>query len=250
MAHRVIVIEGDEWLATFLGRSLAEKGHQADVCNEARAGFQKACASPPDCIVCSFDLPDIDGFWLTRRVRTESGLVSRTPIILVGDLPDKTMRVQGLKAGADVVLERPISNEDIIGQIEALCGLMRRIKRDSDPPPSSASSAAALRGDLAMFPLASLLMMFEMERRSGVIDVTGSSGRRAVLTLSHGLFAQTDIDGKQGELADVLREVLSWRAGRFSFQPRDANALPEPKGSVGAVVLEAMRLEDEKRVGQ
>lgn len=250
MPYRVIVIEGDEWLATFLGRSLVEKGHQADVCHEARVGFQKACATPPDCIIASFDLPDIDGFWLTRRVRTESGAVSRTPIMLVGDLPDKTMRIQAFKAGADAVLERPIGNEDIIGQMEALVGMMRRVRRESDPPPSSASSAAALRGDLAMFPLASLLMMFEMERRSGIVEVTGSSGRRAILTLSHGLFAQTDIDGKQGELPDVLREVLSWRAGRFSFQPRDANALPEPKGSVGAVVLEAMRLEDEKRVGQ
>lgn len=251
MPFRVIVIEGDEWLATFLERSLTEKGHQAEVCNEARTGFQRICGSPhPDCIVCSFDLPDIDGLWVTRRVRTESGLVSRIPLILVGDVTDKTLRMQGYKAGADVVLVRPVSNEDIIAQIEALVGMQRRVRRESDPPPSSSGSAAALRGDLAMFPLASLLMMFEMERRSGVVEVNSSSGRRAILMLSHGLFASTEIDGKTDELPEVLREVLSWRAGRFSFVPRDANALPEPKGSVGAVVLEAMRLEDEKRVGQ
>ena len=53
--------------------------------------------------------------------------------------------------------------------------------------------------------------------------------------------------GAQRPALEVLREVLSWRAGRFSFQPRESGMLPAPRASVGALVLEAMRLEDEEK---
>ena len=99
-----------------------------------------------------------------------------------------------------------------------------------------------------MFPLASVLMMLEMERRTGVVEIVGSSGRRGTLTLAQGLFANTAIDGAPKPALEVLREVLSWRAGRFSYLAREnAPSLPAPRASVGALVLEAMRLEDEKK---
>ena len=250
MALRVVVIEGDEWLGSLLARELREKGLTVDVYGEARDGFAKTCAMLPDCVVCSLELPDIDGIWLARRLRTESGPVSKTPIILIGELVDKDARIQAFHAGADVVLARPIANADVVAQVEALMAIPRRMARDTDGPPSSVSSTSAIRGDLAMFPLASLLMMLEMERRTGVVEVVSSSGRRSQLTLAYGLFAATELDRVVGEPIAVLREVLSWRAGRFSYTARDPGAMPEPRGSVGAIVLEAMRLEDEKRVGQ
>src|SRR5262249_30311883 len=53
--------------------------------------------------------------------------------------------------------------------------------------------------------------------------------------------------GVQRPPLEVLREVLSWRAGRFSYHPRETGNLPAPRASVGALVLEAMRLEDEQK---
>lgn len=240
------MIDGDEWLGRLLARVLSEKTFAADVCLEARAGFQKACDSVPDCIVSAVDLPDIDGFWLVRRVRTEGGFVAKAPIVLLGQAGDKEARIQGLHVGADVFLERPISNEEIVAQIEALVTMARRLRGgESAEDHSTPSLAAAFRGDLSTFPLASILMMLEMERRTGTLEVVASSGKRAVLVLSTGLFASTEVGGESRAPIDVLREVLSWRAGRFAFRPRDVGSLPPPRGSVGALVLEAMRLEDE-----
>jgi len=73
------------------------------------------------------------------------------------------------------------------------------------------------------------------------------SGKRASLALTDGLFASTEVAGAPRPALEVLREVLSWRAGRFSFQPRESRSLPGPRASVGALVLEAMRLEDEEK---
>ncbi|MBS2015368.1 MAG: response regulator [Deltaproteobacteria bacterium] len=246
---RILVIDGDEWLGHLLSRHLQEKGFTCEVAESARDGFTKAIASIPDCIVCAVNLPDIDGFWVARRIRTEGGVVSRVPLVLVGDLADKEARVQGLHVGADVVLERPISNEELVAQVDAMVSMARRYLGEPEEAGDSnrPSLAAAFRGDLATFPLASILMMLEMERRTGNLDVVSSGGKRASFVITTGLFASTEIGGASTPALEALREVLSWRAGRFAFRPRDVGSLPPPRGSVGALVLEAMRLEDEKK---
>lgn len=249
---RVLVIEGDEALARALEEAFRAKGFAVDVAREARAGLSRACATFPDCVVCAIDLPDIDGFWVARRIRTEPGAASKIPIVFLGDASHRAMRAQAHHVGGDVVLERPIAESDVVAQVEALVAFARRLHVDwstSHGPSSSSTTltaSAAIRGDLSMFPIASILMMFEMERRTGTIEVTAASGKKAVLTLSSGLFAATEVDGRALPPVDVLREVLSWRSGRFTFRPREIGSIPPPRGSVGALVLEAMRLEDEK----
>lgn len=229
-----------------LARSLEALGFSVEIFAEARAAFQRACELVPDCIVAATELPDIDGFWLARRIRTESASVAKTPILFVGPEDDAEARGQALSVGGDVFVRRPVSNDDLAASAAALVAMSRRLRGTLSEAPASAGAMAAIRGDLSLFPLASILMMFEMERRSGTIDVVSSSGKRAMLLLVEGLFSNTEIGGLPKPALDVLREVLSWRAGRFSFSPREAGHLPAPRASVGALVLEAMRLEDEK----
>ncbi len=219
----------------------------ADFRDEARAGFQRACESLPDAVVCGVVLPDIDGFWVARRLRTEAGPVSLVPLVLVSEADDNDAHIQGLQVGADVVLERPITNEEIAAQVEALIAMARRFRPEVPEEQSATSLAAAFRGDLSNFPLASVLMMLEMERRTGSLEVVSGSNKRALLFLSSGLFANTEMSGEAHPAIDVLREVLGWRTGRFAFRPRDVGSLPPPRGSVGALVLEVMRLEDERK---
>ncbi|HEY5373624.1 MAG TPA: response regulator, partial [Polyangiaceae bacterium] len=68
---RILIIEQDEWESTLLAKFLGEAGYEVHVAAEARAGFEKVRELQPDCILCDVNLPDIDGFWVARRVRTE-----------------------------------------------------------------------------------------------------------------------------------------------------------------------------------
>jgi len=214
-----------------------------------------ACEMAPDCIVCTVDLPDIDGFWVCRRIRTEASDVAKTPLLFLSDESDRTLRIQGLRVGGDTVLDSVATNDEIVAQVTALIGSRERWQLDfagEEPTITStpASSSAAFRGDLANFPLTSILMMLEMERRTGTLEVIATSGKRGVLTLSTGLFIATEMDGKPAPPLDVLREVLSWRTGRFAFCMHNPAAVSEAtsgRPSIGALVLEAMRLEDEKK---
>jgi CheY-like chemotaxis protein len=244
---RVLVIDGDEWTANLLVRSLEAIGFTVEACGEAMAGFRAACERPPNCVVLNPELPDVDGAWVARRIRTEAEAVSRVPILFVGDANDSHTRAQMLNVGGDVFLARPVTNAEVVAQICALVGMAERFGPREQEPPSSRSLGAAIRGDLSIFPLASVLMMFEMERRSGILEAVNPSGRRASLVLSLGLFAGTEIGGAARPALTVLREVLAWRAGRFSFQPQESEFLPTPRAQIGALVLEAMRLDDEEK---
>ena len=235
---RILVIE--------LARELKAKSFEVDVCTEAREGFQTACRTVPDGVVCALDLPDIDGFWVARRIRTEGGPVARVPIVFVGEATEKDTRVQALHVGGDVFLARPASAVEVIAQVEALLSVVHRHRSDAEEP-SVPSLAVAFRGDLSSFPLASILMMLELERRTGTLEIVSSAGTRAVLNLSGGLFASTEIDEVGKPPIETLRLVLSWRAGKFGFRSRQMHSLPPPGGPVGALVLEAMRLDDEQK---
>lgn len=245
---RVLVIDADEWTYPVLVKDLRDKGYTVDHCVEAMPGFRKACETVPDCIILAPELPDLDGAWVARRVRTEPGPISKVPILFVGELTDPSVRAQTLNVGADVFLARPISNNEIIASAAALIAMFRRVAGSASPEGvESGSQSAAIRGDLSAFPLASMLMMFEMERRSGQIEVVAQSGKRATIIMNGGLFAATEIQGQPRPALDTLREVLSWRAGRFSFATKESGALPAARASIGALVLEAMRLEDEEK---
>lgn len=240
------MIDGDEGASKALAAALREKGYVVDTCREAVPGFRMAVEAPPDCLVINAELPDIDGVWVARKVRTEPGPLSKVPILFLGDAADSTVRLRTLNVGGDAFVPLPTAHDDVIAQVGALIAMSRRLDTSKvEGGPLSISVGAAIKGDLSQFPIASLLMMFEMERRSGLIDVVSASGTRASLTLSSGLFCSTEVSGAPRPALEVLREVLSWRAGRFAFHARESAALPSPRASIGALVLEAMRLEDE-----
>lgn len=255
---RVLVIEGDEWVGALLSRLLGERGYQVDLCHEARSGFESACANLPDCIVCAVDLPDIDGFWVARRIRTETSAVATTPFLFLTTDAASSTRMQGLHVGADVYMAKPFSNEEVVAQVDALIGLARRlsVRRDSfieSPTSTGVGGPVAIRGDIGQFALSTILMMLEMERRTGKLKVATKT-QKASFELSSGIFVSAELGGRSTPALQALRAVLSWTEGRFWFRPKkpapgEAPAAP-PSGrghSIGALVLEAMRLDDEDK---
>jgi CheY-like chemotaxis protein len=247
---QVLLIEGDPQVAFRLRESLGAKGYHVEVSTEARTGFDRALQLLPDCIVCNIVLPDIDGFWVARKIRTEPGNVSTTPFLFLADSEDEEARLQGLHVGADVYLSMPFSHDEVEAQVSALIDMARRLRARRDSfvgEPTSSKQGVAFRGELAQMPLASILMMLEMERRSGQLKVSTDTGNSALFTLVGGTFVHSECDGKERPALDVLRDVLRWRAGKFYFTPRDVQNRASPRVSIGEMLLTAMQLEDEQR---
>lgn len=250
---RVLIIEQEEWEATLLAKFLGEAGFEVHVAREARAGFDKVRELQPDCILCSVNLPDIDGFWVARRVRTEPTKVATTPFLFLTDADDTESRLQGLNVGADLYLTKPFRNDEVVAQVGALIDMANRLRKQreafSSDGPASSAVGAAFSGDVAQMSVATVLTLLELERRSGQLKVRGEGSHTALLELVDGKFAAGTMDDKPWGSTELLREVLRWKKGSFSFRGSQGDATGDPgdQQKIGGLLLEAMRLEDESR---
>jgi len=248
---RILIIEQDEWESTLLAKFLGEAGYEVHLANEARAGFEKVRALQPDCILCDVNLPDIDGFWVARRVRTEPSPVATAPFLFLTNAEDTESRLQGLNVGADIYLTRPFHDEEVVAQVSALLDMANRLREQRDSFTSDgpiSSPGAAFTGDVAQMSVATVLTLLELERRSGHLKVRSDSGKIALLELQQGTLAGATMDELLAEPTSVLRETLRWKKGRFTF--RSAEPMPAsggPRQAIGGLLIEAMRLEDEAR---
>ncbi|MGC4092145.1 MAG: response regulator [Polyangiaceae bacterium] len=245
---RVLIIESDEWASTLLAKYLREADYEVETESEARRGFDRVRALEPDCIVCGVELPDIDGFWVARRVRAEPAPVGATPFLFLIDEQDLAGRLHGLNVGADLFLTKPFRSEEAVAQVNALIGMVNRLRAASLPPvssgPPSSVGVTVLQGDLGEMSISTVLTLLELERRTGRLKLRNDAGSAALVELFEGALVSALIDDAAVEPTHALRTILAWKAGSFHFRSKPISALA-PKQSLSALLLEAMRQEDE-----
>jgi DNA-binding response OmpR family regulator len=113
---RILVVEDDRDVADFVRRGLEEEGNSVQVAHDGGVALQQALAHPFDIIVLDVMLPFLDGFEVTRRLRSHR---NRTPVLLLTarDAPEDVVR--GLDAGADDYLAKPFSFDVLLARIRA-----------------------------------------------------------------------------------------------------------------------------------
>jgi DNA-binding response OmpR family regulator len=248
----VLVIEDDEWVSRLLQSAIRDAGYDVMICGAARLGLDAAVAHQPECIVCDVQLPDNDGFWVARNVRTHGSRVSVTPFLFLSGLDDEQSRLEGFHVGADVYIAKPFRVDEVVAQIQALVAMATRLRHRRDSMmslPPAGVSPSAIEGDLAQMSIATVLTVLEMERRTGTFEVV-SKKRRAQLDIVKGHVIEGTVGGTRVAALQAMRTMLAWNVGRFSFIPtpeREAPGAPQGSGnaSLGAFLIEAMRLHDE-----
>lgn len=246
---RVLIIEADEWLTTLISKFLSDAGYTTQVATTARGGFDDAVSSQPDCVLCDVVLPDIDGFWVTRRIRADKTKLAGTPILLLAQKEDHLARLEGLALGADVFLTPPFRYDEVIAQVDALLGMALRLRarRDSvhTDAPTSVGDAAAVHGDVSQISVPTFLTMLEMERRTGRIRVQVRGKPAIVIEVVEGTIVLTQSGPTEKDPIDVLREVVQWKKGKYTFEPQNIDPSQRPQRRISMLLIEAMRLNDE-----
>ncbi|HMA97114.1 MAG TPA: response regulator [Polyangiaceae bacterium] len=245
---RVLIVEADEWVATLVKRFLSDASYDTDTAATARQGYDRAQETAPDLVLVDVTLPDIDGFWLTRRLRAERRLAT-TPIVLISQQDDVQARLEGLSLGADVFLPAPFRHEEVIAQVDALMGMAQRLraKRDSIFQESPLGGGSALSGDVAQISIATLLTMLEMERRTGVVRVRADGRLSVEIVVEEGAVVDTFLGKGRIEPLTAFREVVIWTRGKYSFEPKSEVVGHFVRKPTSHLLLEAMRMNDESR---
>ena len=243
------IIEADEWLTTLVSKFLVDAGYTTQVATTARSGYDEALARQPACVLCDVVLPDIDGYWVTRRIRAEKTKLAGTPILLLSQKEDHAARVEGLALGADVFLTPPFRYDEVIAQVDALIGMAARLRsrRDSfhsDLP--TAGGPSALNGDISQISVPTFLTMLEMERRTGCVRIQASGTPTIILELVEGTIVHAQSGGSGREPLETMRDVVAWKKGKYSFESKQIELAGRTQRRIGMLLLEAIRLNDEQ----
>ncbi|HXH22801.1 MAG TPA: response regulator transcription factor [Dehalococcoidia bacterium] len=115
MPTRILVIEDEADIASFVRRGLSYKGYEVEVVPDGNSGLTAARERPPDLVLLDLMLPDIDGVEVCRRLRATSDL----PIIVLTARDDVSDKIAGLDAGADDYVTKPFVFDELLARIRA-----------------------------------------------------------------------------------------------------------------------------------
>ncbi|MBI4539591.1 MAG: response regulator transcription factor [Gemmatimonadetes bacterium] len=114
---RILVVEDDKKVASFLERGLREDGYSVDVALDGVDGAMKAHVYDYDLLVLDVMLPGKSGFEIVHDLRKEG---SQVPILLLTARDTTEDVVRGLNLGADDYLTKPFSFEELLARARAL----------------------------------------------------------------------------------------------------------------------------------
>ena len=120
---RVLLVEDDGKIASFIIKGLKAEGFAVDHENNGEDGLHMALAEPYDAAVIDIMLPKMDGLSLVENIRREK---LKTPIIILSAKGEVDDRVKGLQTGADDYLTKPFAFSELLARLQAL------IRRSSD----------------------------------------------------------------------------------------------------------------------
>ncbi|HTL87800.1 MAG TPA: response regulator [Leptolyngbya sp.] len=114
---RILIVEDDQAIATLIAQSLKKHHYAVDIAEDGAIGWESADSAAYDLILLDVDLPKLDGISLCQRLRDRR---CETPILLMTAKNATEHRIQGLDAGADDYLVKPIDLGELQARVRAL----------------------------------------------------------------------------------------------------------------------------------
>jgi two-component system, OmpR family, response regulator len=114
---KVLLVEDDRKIASFVKKGLKEQGFQVDACDNGDDGYDLASGQAYDAILLDIMLPGRDGLSILRGLREAKNTV---PVILITARSALQERVEGLNLGADDYLSKPFFLEELLARIHAV----------------------------------------------------------------------------------------------------------------------------------
>ena len=130
----VLIVDDEEGVQKFFVRLLTGQGYTVHVAADGVAALAAISTHAPDVVLLDVNIPGLDGFEVCRRVRREPS-TRLTPIVFITGLEARAQRVEGLAAGADDFLTKPVDTQELLARVQSLI----RMKQYTDDLDSAAN---------------------------------------------------------------------------------------------------------------
>ena len=140
-APLVVAVDDEPGNRELVSRHLRPHGYEVQTCRDAESAleFLATSARLPDLILLDVMLPGMNGFALCRHLKQQP-LTRLIPIVLLTSLDARQHKMEGIQAGADDFLTKPIQFEELIARAASLV----RLKRFTDDLESAQSVILSL----------------------------------------------------------------------------------------------------------
>jgi two-component system, OmpR family, response regulator len=136
---RVLLVEDDAKIASFVVRGLKEAGFAADHAPDGDTGLALAQSTDYDAAIVDVMLPALDGISLVKRLRAARQTM---PVLFLSAKASVDDRVRGLQAGGDDYLTKPFAFSELLARLQAL------IRRASRTPEATRLTVGDVTVDL------------------------------------------------------------------------------------------------------
>ncbi len=124
---RILVVEDDKKIASFVTKGLKEAGFAVDHAGNGEDGLRLASSGGYDAAVVDIMLPKLDGLSIVEQLRRQK---ITTPVIILSAKRSVDDRVKGLQAGGDDYLTKPFVFAELLARLQAL---LRRSSAVAEP---------------------------------------------------------------------------------------------------------------------
>jgi two-component system copper resistance phosphate regulon response regulator CusR len=125
---RLLLVEDDVRIHSFLSRALIEAGYQVDVASDGKTGEALALEGIHDAFIIDLGLPDLDGLDLIARCRAQG---SSVPVLILSARRSVDDRVRGLEQGGDDYLTKPFALAELLARLRNLLRRATPAQRDA-----------------------------------------------------------------------------------------------------------------------
>jgi DNA-binding response OmpR family regulator len=114
---KVLIVDDEHAIRDALGRKLRREGFNVLLAGSGLEGLRLFHAERPDLVVLDIVMPEMDGLTVVRRIRE----IAETPImVLSAQAITEEDIVEGLIAGADEYLVKPVRLNEFVARVQAL----------------------------------------------------------------------------------------------------------------------------------
>jgi two-component system, OmpR family, response regulator len=114
---RLLLIEDDLKIASFISKGLKQAGFAVDQADDGEEGLRLAMSEPYDIVIIDIMLPVLDGLTLIERLRPQKPNI---PVLILSAKRSVDDRVKGLQSGSDDYLIKPFAFSELLARVHAL----------------------------------------------------------------------------------------------------------------------------------
>jgi len=124
---RILIVDDDPIILRVLSNVLAPEGYELATAVNGKEALNQVPAFEPDLILLDVMLPEMDGFAVCRQLRADDRF-GDVPVIFITALDDQKSRLQGIEAGADEFLNKPVNSLELKARVRTITQL-RKFRR-------------------------------------------------------------------------------------------------------------------------